>query len=98
MEAMKQYLLPYIISNLLFVLCVSAAFKKQMWARIFLASLFLRAGWINRNSALKSPGIYLEYAKLTPVVLYKEFINGYFSSHIVQIILLVATFQFLIFI
>jgi hypothetical protein len=97
MEAFKQYLVPYFISNILFLLAISAAFKKPMWARIFLAALFLWASYINSKTVIISPEIYLDYARLTPVPFYREFILGYFSRHIAQCILFVAAGEFLIF-
>lgn len=43
MEALKQWLIPYIISNIVFGLTIVGAYKKPMWARIFLAGFFLPA-------------------------------------------------------
>lgn len=68
-----------------------------MWARVFLAILFLWAAYINSRSAFISPEIYLDYARLTPVPFYREFILGYFSIHIIQMVLLVAIGEFFIF-
>jgi hypothetical protein len=97
MDALKQNLIPYIISNIIFLLTIVAALKKPMWARIFLAGLFLWASYINSKSVIISPEIYLDYARLTPVPFYSEFINGYFSRHITECILFVAAGEFLIF-
>jgi hypothetical protein len=95
-EAIKQYLAPLIISNLLFGLSLVGAIKKPIWTRLFLAGVFLWAGSINTYYALHSPEIYLEYAKLTPVSIYKEFISGVFSKHIQIIVVSIAMGQFLI--
>jgi len=67
-----------------------------MWTRVFLTAVFLWAGWINTHYAMNSPEIYLEYGKLTPVPIYKEFISGFFSSHIQFFVISIATCQFLI--
>jgi hypothetical protein len=98
MNGLKEYLVPYIISNLLFLLCVMAAVKKPIWARLFLAVVFLWAAFINTRTSLTNPDVYIEYARLTPVPVYREFINGFFSHHIRPIILFIATGEFLIFV
>jgi hypothetical protein len=97
MDALKQYLLPYIVSNLLFLLCLIAAFKRPIWARIFLAIVFLWASYINFRTAFLNPEVYLEYAVLTPLPAYREFINGFFSQHIGSLVSAAATGEFLIF-
>src|ERR1700730_6027379 len=97
MDMLKQYLVPYIISNVVFALCITAAIRKPIWARIFLAGFFLCASYINSSSAIKSPEIYLAYGKLSFVPLYKNFIYGFFSRHIIQLIIPVAIGQFFIF-
>lgn len=97
MNDLKEYLVPYIISNFLFAISVLAALKRPMWARIFLAILFLWASYINSRSVIRTPEIYLDYARLTPVHLYKEFINGLFSRHIQLFTISVAIGQFCIF-
>jgi hypothetical protein len=96
MDALKQYLVPYIISNILFVLCLIAAVKKPMWARIFLATVFLWAAYTNFKTALSSPEVYLDYEKFTPVPFYREFINGIFSQHIKPFVFLIAMGEFFI--
>ncbi len=97
MSELKQYLIPYFISNLLFAISVFAAWKKPIWARLFLAVLFLWAGCVNSSTVLKTPQVYLEYASLTPVSFYRNFINGFFSMHIRIFTLSIAVGQFLIF-
>jgi hypothetical protein len=98
MDALKQYLLPYIISNVLFVLCLVAASKRPMWARIFLAIVFLWASYTNFRFAFSNPEVYLEYASLTPLPYYRDFINGYFSQHIRLFVSVAAAGEFFIFI
>jgi len=98
LEAIKQYLVPLIISNVLFGLSIAGAIKKPMWTRLFLGGVFSWAGWVNTHYALQSPEIYLEYGKFTPVSIYKEFIAGTFSKHIQWFVLSIAACQFLIFI
>jgi hypothetical protein len=40
MEALKEWLIPYIISNIVFALCIVAALKRPMWAMIFFSGIF----------------------------------------------------------
>ena len=96
MEALKEWLIPYIISNIIFALSIIAALKKPMWARIFFAGFFLWAGYFNSTSAINSPEIYLTYAKLDALPVYGNFINGLFSKHITPIVFSIAVGQFLI--
>jgi len=97
MNELKNYLLPYIISNVLSALCIAGAIRKPIWTRIFLAAFFLWASYINSSSAIKSPEIYLDYGRLSDVPVYKNFIYGFFSGHIRQFIIPVAVGQFFIF-
>jgi len=96
MEALRAWLIPYIISNIVFGLTVLSAIKKPMPARIFLAGFYLWACYFNSTSAIHSPGIYLNYAKLDALPIYSKFINGFFSQHITAFILSIAAGQFLI--
>jgi len=97
MDALRTYLLPLLISNLLGILTFIAAIKKPMWSRCFLAAVFLWAACVNAGFAMHNPGIYLEYGNLTPVPLYKDFIFGFFSQHIGPIVVDIALAQFAIF-
>jgi hypothetical protein len=97
MEALKEWLIPYIISNIVFGLTIPAALKKPMWARIFLAGFFLWASFFNSTSAIRSPEIYLDYARLNPLPIYSQFIDGFFSQHITVFVFAIAVGQFLIF-
>jgi hypothetical protein len=98
MESLKQYFLPYIISNVLFGLSIWAAWKKPFIARILLAGFFLWASIVNTFTSIQSPQVYLEYANLSFLGIYKDFINGFFALHIREFVLTVAFGQFLIFI
>jgi len=80
MEALKQWLIPYIISNIVFGLSIIAAIKKPMWTRIFFAGFFLWASYFNSTYSINSPEIYLTYAELNALPLYNNFINGFFRS------------------
>ena len=97
MEGLNQYLLPYIISNILFGFSIWAAWKKPIIARIFLAGFFLWASIVNTYTSIQTPNVYLEYASLSILGIYRDFINGFFAQHIRLFVLCVACGQFLIF-
>jgi hypothetical protein len=97
MNELKQYAIAYTISNILAVLCIGGALRKPAWTRVGLAAIFLWASYINSKTALYEPGLYLEYSRFTMLPFYKEFINGFFSTHIREIVIPIAIAQFLIF-
>lgn len=96
MEALKEWLIPYIISNIVFVLSIVAAIKRPMWTRMFLAGFFLWAAYINSTLAILSPETYLTYATLNALPIYSRFINGFFAEHITVFVVAIAVGQFLI--
>jgi hypothetical protein len=96
MEVLKDWLVPYMISNIVGALSIIAALKKPMWTRIFFAGFFLWAAYFNSTTAIQSPEIYLTYAMLNALPAYSRFINGFFSEHIPVIVLTIAVGQFLI--
>jgi hypothetical protein len=97
MEALGQYVIPYLASNIIFGLSIIAALKKPMLSRIFFAGFFLWACYINSVTAIKSPKSYLTYANLDTLPIYRDFINGFFSLHITAFVLAIAAGQFFIF-
>ncbi|MFI5153959.1 MAG: hypothetical protein ACHQET_11535 [Chitinophagales bacterium] len=97
MDDLKQYFAPYLISNILFGLSIWAALKKPIVTRIFLAALFLWASLVNFSTAMRKPEVYLEYAQLSFMPFYRDFIKGFFSQHVRAFVLMVAAGQFLIF-
>ena len=97
MHELKQYAIGYTISNILAVISITGALQKPRWTRIGLAVVFLWASYTNLNIALHEPARYLEYNRFTIVPFYKDFINGFFSTHIREIVIPIAIAQFLIF-
>jgi hypothetical protein len=96
MEVLKEWLVPYMISNIVGALSIIAALKRPMWTRIFFAAFFLWAAYFNSTTAIQSPEIYLTYATLNALPAYSRFINGFFSEHITVIVFTIAVGQFLI--
>lgn len=96
MEPLNEWLIPYIISNIVFILSILAALKKPIWTRIFFAVFFLWAAYFNSKTAFKSPDIYLTYANLNSLPAYRKLINGFFAMHTTVIVFSIAVGQFLI--
>ena len=92
----QTYLLAYLISNivaLVLLYCVS------LWPRVTRAlflGLFAWASWINWTTALNTPQVYVDYANLSFLQLYQDFIRGWFSEHVVEVVGTIATAQGLI--
>lgn len=90
------YLTLYIISNVVALLILWAAWKNQRLSRIVLFVIFVWASCTNWNEALVAPQFYLDYANLTFSGVHRDFINGWFSSHITLAVGFIATCQALI--
>src|SRR6478735_7814546 len=90
------YLVAYLISNAVAIVLLVLAFKYPKIARVLFAVLFGWASWINWQTSLNAPQSYLEYADLAILDVYRQFIEGWFSKHISQIVPVIATCQGLI--
>ena len=96
MELFKEYLIPWIATNIIAILILVAAFKKPKLARLLFVLLFGWACWINYTTARLDPYDYLNYAAFTPVGFYHDFITGWFEEHITSMVTLIAVGQGLI--
>jgi hypothetical protein len=90
------YLLLYCISNAVALLLLWAAWGRPRIARLLFFLLFAWASWTNWTTALSNPQFYIEYADLSFLNVYKQFIRGWFSHHITAAVGFVATCQALI--
>lgn len=95
MKGLDQYLVAYIISNVVGILFVVAAAKHTRLARLMFALLFLWASGTNMSIGLTSPETYQQYSSLA-LPFYRDFINGWFSHYNYIIIPLIAAGQFAI--
>ncbi len=86
----------FIISNIIALIMLVAAWKAPKIARLLFFLLFAWASYTNWSFAIHSPQSYLEYANLTVSGLYKQFILGWFSKHITAAVGFIATCQALI--
>lgn len=96
MELLKEYFIPWILTNSLAVLFIVAAIRKPKLARLLFVLLFGWACWINYTTAHKTPDDYLNYATLTPFTLYYNFIMGWFKTHISAMVTFISFGQGLI--
>ena len=90
------FLALYIFSNLLALAMLWAGWKNQRVLRLLVSLVFAWASWTNWNEAVIAPQFYLDYAGLTFSGLYRNFINGWFSTHITLTVGFIATCQSLI--
>ena len=92
----QTYLLMYIISNVVALLILSTAWKQPRIARLLFFLLFIWASWTNWKTALYNPQFYIEYADLSFLTIYRQFIRGWFSEHVTEMVGFIATCQALI--
>ena len=85
----SSYLVGYIISNIVGLLFLWAAIKKPYLARLMFVLLFGWASVTNYYFAHQTPEAYLEYADAS-IKWYRDFIHGWFSSHITLMVTLIA--------
>lgn len=90
MELLKEYLFPWIATNSIALLILVAAIRKPKLARLLFALLFTWACWLNYTTAHNNPEDYLNYAALTPFVVYRDFINAWFKEHISLMVTLIS--------
>ncbi len=95
MKGLEDFLFPYILVQLISLLFLAAAIRNTRIARLMFSLLFFYASWYNMKTSLSNPIVYLDYAKMA-IPLYRDFINGWFSSHISEVVPLIAIGQFLI--
>jgi hypothetical protein len=85
----SNYILPYIISNIIGLLFLWAAIKKPPLARLMFLLLFSWACVANYTLSHQKPEAYLEYAN-SAISWYADFINGWFRQHITVMVSLIA--------
>jgi hypothetical protein len=92
----QTYLVWYLIANALAIVMLITAWKQPKIARLLFFMLFAWACKTNWTTVMNIPNVYIEYAELTFLALYKKIILGWFSSHIVPVVATIATCQGLI--
>lgn len=95
MDHLREYILPYAISNVIAILILLASWKLPRLGRLLFILLFGWAAWMNSTTAINTPEAYLDYAEMS-IPIYSKFITGWFSQYITPIILIIATGQLFI--
>jgi hypothetical protein len=89
----REFLAPYLIANALALAGLVLAFRRPDTARWFAVAVFGWAAGMNTWTAVTRPDAYIEYAALTPSILYRDFILGWFSAHVREVVLAIAVGQ-----
>lgn len=89
----STHLLLYCISNAVALLLLWTAWKQPRLSRLLFFLLFAWASWTNWTTALRNPQFYIEYADLSFLTVYKQFILGWFSDHVTESVGFIATCQ-----
>lgn len=87
-----SYLIGYLISNAFALMLLFFAVKSPRVARVLFFLLFVGASWINWKIALQSPQLYIRTSDAA-IVIYRKFITGWFSKHVVLVVGFIATAQ-----
>jgi hypothetical protein len=95
MDRLQQYLVPYLLSQVLAIAFVMIAYRNTRITRSFFAVIFLGAAGTNLSIALRNPDVYLDYAAMA-LPFYRDFIRGWFSHYNHVLVPLIAAGQFLI--
>ena len=95
MNGLDEYIIPYLISQVVSIIILIAAWKRTRWARWLFSALFLWASVTNMYLGLTDPDSYLDNARFA-IPLYQDFISGWFSHYNHIIIPLIAIGQFFI--
>ena len=95
MKGLDQYLVPYIISQVVGLGMLLVSTLNIRLARILFSLMFLYAGCYNMYIGLTKPDTYLGFSELA-IPLYRDFINGWFSQYNHIVIPLIAIGQLFI--
>lgn len=86
------FLLAYLVSNTFALILLFFAATSPRTARILFFLLFAVASVINWKICLQSPEHYVSTSQYA-LVIYRQFITGWFSNHVVLVVGFIATAQ-----
>jgi len=89
---LQEYLIPILISNIIALVLLLAAWKAPRWARWSFVIIFLAAGAFNAFTASTTPEAYLTYGEMA-IPVYQDFINGWFADNAQTLVTLIAIGQ-----
>ncbi len=93
----RNYLIPYIITNVLSILLIFICYKWSKVGKIMWGMIFLAAGIFNVITSFRTPHAYVEvYGQTAVLPFYKNFIYGTFSDHTTLFVTLIASGQILV--
>lgn len=92
----QQYIVEHVTALILATALLTATYLWPRVARVLYIALFAWACSVNWRTVLERPEVYLEYADLAVVDAYRDFIRGFFATHILEIVGAIATCQGLI--
>lgn len=90
---LQQYLIPYIISNVIALILLVLAFIRPHGARWGIALIFGYAAIYNAYIGLLRPEEYQGFAELAVLDFYRDFIRGFFRDHATLLLLFIAVGQ-----
>jgi hypothetical protein len=88
-----EYLRPILIINAVSVGLILLALKWPRLTRAVFAVIFFAASLFNFYTAFTNPAVYLDYAGMAALDLYRDFINGPFRAHTQTFVFLIAAGQ-----
>jgi hypothetical protein len=89
----QEYLVMYLGANAIALGLLALAFWHPRVARWLWVAIFVWAATVNTLTVVSDPIVYLAYGGLTPSAAYRQFIDGWFSTHIVPMVLSIAVGQ-----
>ena len=92
----QEYLVMYVGANLIALSILAVAFWKPRIARWVWVGIFVWAACVNTVTAATEPWVYLVYGSLTPSTWYRDFIDGWFSTHTSEFVLTIAVGQLIV--
>jgi len=89
----QEYVVMYLAANAVGLILLELGYFLPRVARWAWVGIFVWAAVVNTWTAAVEPWVYLAYGGLTPSELYQAFILGWFSRHIVAMVLAIAVGQ-----
>src|SRR4030095_12534576 len=89
----QEYLVAYLIANFIALGILALAFWRPAIGRWVWVAVCVWAASVNTMRVAREPWVYLAYGGLTPSTLYRDFIAGWFSTHIQTFVLSIAPGQ-----
>lgn len=92
MSNQQDILIAYIVSNVVGIVFLLAAYKNSRLARLLFLLLFGWASWFNFTTARQQPEAYWMYAEHA-IGFYQDFINGWFRHHVKEFVTFISVGQ-----